>query len=86
MSELFVYTIPGIPTPLLRARHSIKTNTIYNSQNAQQLIARINLQEQHRDKLLFEGPIHIDITFYMPITKSNVNQKNKVKPRQLAQS
>lgn len=84
MDNLLVYTIPGIPTPLLRARHSLKGNRIYNPQHAQQHVARINLEEQHKNTPLFDGPLHIDIIFYMPITKSNESQKNKVKPRQLA--
>lgn len=79
-----VYTIPGIPVPLLRAKPAFSIRTVYNSQKTNQLIARVNLQEQHKDRPLFEGPIHIDITFYMPITKSTVNQKKKTQPRQLA--
>lgn len=81
-----VYVIPGIPIPLLRARHSTINKRVYNSQHTQQLVSRINLQEQHRDLPLFQGPIHIDITFYMPITQSNKNKKHKTQPRQLAYS
>lgn len=84
MSDILqIYTIPGIPTPTLRARHSAKNNTVYNSQKTQQLVAQINLQEQHLGKILFEGPVHINVVFYMPITKSNINKKNGVRPRQL---
>lgn len=78
---IMIYVIPGIPTPWRRPVPSKKSHTIYNAQATQQLIARISLQEQHENKPLFEGPLHVDITFYMPITKSNANQKNKVQPR-----
>lgn len=84
MGDVMIYTIPGVPAPLLRAKASFKNHTIYNPQKTQQLVTRVNLQEQHKDKPLFEGPLHIDIIFHMPITKSNSNQKNKTKPRRLA--
>lgn len=82
MDNVMIYKVPGSPIPLLRARHSFKTHTIYNSQQTQQLVARINLQEQHGNRPLFKGPVHIDIVFYMPIPKYNT--KNKTHPRQLA--
>jgi Holliday junction resolvase RusA-like endonuclease len=85
MSDVMVYTIPGAPVPLLRAKASFKTHTIYNPQKTQQLISRVNLQEQHKDNPQFIGPLYIDITFHMPISKSKSNQKQKTKPRRLAQ-
>lgn len=78
------YIIPGDPVPLKRARFSTISRSVYNSQKTRQLTARIDLSDQHKSAPLFSGPLHVDVTFYMPISKTNNVRKHKKKPRRLA--
>lgn len=65
-----VYVIPGNPISLKRPRYSSATKRMYNSQRNEMLVMSIGLQSQHDDDPLFEGPLHMDVTFYMPIPAS----------------
>jgi len=65
-----VYVIPGNPISLKRPRFSSVTKKVYNPQRSEMLVLSIGLQSQHDDDPLFEGPLHMDITFYMPIPSS----------------
>ena len=79
MDNLKVYILQGDPIPLLRARYSSRTGTIYNSQKTRQIVDQINLQQQHFGKPFFEGPLYVDIVFYMPIPKNiSLNKKQKI--------
>ena len=57
------YVIIGEPIPLLRARHGNRRT--WDSQKQQKLIYGINLKSQHDEQPLFQGPIHLDIIFFM---------------------
>lgn len=63
-----VYVIKGDPTPLMRARVSGKR--IYDPQKNLKLIAGIDLASQHNNDTLLEGPLHLDVTFFMAPSKS----------------
>jgi Holliday junction resolvase RusA-like endonuclease len=63
-----VYIIKGDPTPLMRARISGKR--MYDPQKNLKLIASIDIVSQHDDAPLMEGPLHLDITFFMEPAKS----------------
>lgn len=76
-----VYVIPGNPVSLKRPRYSSATQRMYNSQRNQMLVMSIGLQSQHNNEPLFEGPLHIDITFYMAIP-SSVNRKRHMQLHQ----
>lgn len=58
-----IYVIPGNPVALARPRLTKKK--IYDSQRNEKLVAGINLKNQHGDQPLFEGPIHLDVNFYL---------------------
>lgn len=78
---MHVYYLSGEPTPLMRHRFVRSTAAMYNPQSARKMVASIELAEQHRGKELFSGPIHIDVTFYMPIPKTNgVRKKPRIIP------
>ena len=62
-----IYVIPGNPVSLKRPRFSPQTNRMYNSQRNHMLVTSIGLQSQHNNDPLFEGPLHMDVTFFMPI-------------------
>jgi Holliday junction resolvase RusA-like endonuclease len=49
---------------------------MYNPQRNEMLILSIGLQSQHDDEPLFEGPLHMDVTFFMPIP-SKTSKKAK---------
>lgn len=71
-----VYVIPGNPISLKRPRFSSATKRMYNPQRNEMLILSIGLQSQHDDEPLFEGPLHMDVTFFMPIP-SKTSKKAK---------
>lgn len=64
-----VYVIPGNPVPLARARLG-RANKVYDPQKNQKLMTCISIDSQHNGAELFTGPLHINITFFMPIPKS----------------
>lgn len=68
-----VYVIPGNPIPLARSRFS-KHKKVYDSQKNQKMFDGITLQGQHEGDLLI-GPLHLDITFFMPIPKTASKRK-----------
>ena len=73
MDEI-VYMIPGDPIPLQRPRHNV--HRVYDAQKNQKLIIGINLRNQHGDRPLFQGPLLLNATFYMPVAKSDEKQKH----------
>lgn len=76
MNDTKVYILPGEPVSLLRARYSKVTGGVYNCQKTRQLVDRLNLQDQHNDLPPIQGPIHVHLSFYMPIPK-NVSIKRR---------
>jgi Holliday junction resolvase RusA-like endonuclease len=74
------YIIEGNPTALKRPRYSSKTNRMYNPQRSHMLVISISLQNQHDNDPIFEGPLHMDVTFYMPYSSRVSKRKiNKVR-------
>lgn len=72
-----VYVIPNNPISLKRPRYSSITKKMYNSQRGEMLVMSIGLQSQHDDEPLFEGPLHMDIVFYMPIPQSKSKKEQE---------
>jgi Holliday junction resolvase RusA-like endonuclease len=63
--DLMHYTIEGPPIPLKRAgRHGTVT---YDSQKQIKYSAGIQLKFQHEGQALFDGPLKLEVTFFMPI-------------------
>lgn len=60
-----VYIIPYDPTPLARVRFDTRGH-VYDSQKTVKLMWGLNLRSQHND-VFFEGALHLDVTFYMPV-------------------
>lgn len=60
------YIIPGPPVPLARPR--FHNNHVYDCQTGEKLVAATNLRFQHEGPL-FEGPLHMDINFYIKNSK-----------------
>jgi len=68
------YIIPGEPIPLARARFG--KNKVWDSQKQQKFAFGIHLNKQHGNQPLFHGPLHMDVTFFMPMPK----KVSKTKP------
>ena len=58
---------PGNPIPLSRPRFSIQR--VYDSQKNLKLITGMHVVQQHDNEPFLIGPLHLEVTFYMPIPK-----------------
>lgn len=58
-----LYILNGSPVPLARTRVGYKR--VWDSQKDCKLIHGLSLRQQHDDEPLFEGPLHMDLMFYM---------------------
>ena len=63
-----VYVLEGDPVALARGRHVGRR--VYDSQKNEKLVLGITLRNQHGDRPLYDGPLLLDVTFFMPIAKS----------------
>ncbi len=61
-----LYVIQGDPVSIQRSK-SENIQKTYDARRNDKLLATISLGSQHDSKPLFEGPLSIDITFYMKI-------------------
>jgi Holliday junction resolvase RusA-like endonuclease len=59
------YTIEGSPIPLKRPRFGV--DHVYDSQKREKMGASLQLKSQHEYTMPFEGPLKVEITFFMPI-------------------
>lgn len=60
----YKYTIPGKPIPLMRPRFSRKGHVWDAQAHLKEGVAEL-LRFQHGKQPLMNGPLHLDITFYM---------------------
>lgn len=72
-----IYIIPGDPVPLARARIGHGAKRMYDSQKELKLHAGIILQSQMPDDLCYEGPLLLDVTFFMRIPR-RIHTKREV--------
>ena len=77
-----IYKIMGDPIAQSRPRYATKNyvSRVYNSQKNKQLVASIDIMSQHGNKEKISGPVHMDITFFMPIPRSSPNHVKKNMP------
>lgn len=68
------YTIIGDPIPLARARHG--NGRTWDPQKHLKLHWSLMLSQQHASLPLFEGPIHLEIIFFM--AKPKTSQKRRI--------
>jgi Holliday junction resolvase RusA-like endonuclease len=64
------YIIGECPTALQRVRFA--HGKVYDSQKSIKLVNAINLQRQHNNEPFFEGPLFMEVTFFMPIPKTRL--------------
>jgi Holliday junction resolvase RusA-like endonuclease len=65
---MLIYTIPGDPSPLARAR--ISGRRVYDAQADLKTYLKLFLTNQHKDRPFYTGPQHLHATFYMGMPKS----------------
>ena len=68
MNDKKKYVLFGTPIPLQRPRYS--PGKIWDSQKAAKITCSSQLEDQHGKSPLFSGPLHMSVTFYMPIPKT----------------
>lgn len=69
------YIIMGEPIPLARARHGQRRT--WDSQKQLKFGAGIQILNQHSHEPPIEGPIHLNITFFMPIPKCSKKRQEE---------
>lgn len=62
------YRINIVPVPWQRAVR--KESRCYDAHTKDMVSFGLYLSQQHNDEPFFENPIHLDVTFYMPIVRS----------------
>jgi Holliday junction resolvase RusA-like endonuclease len=73
------YVVMGDPIPLARARHG--NGKTWDPQKHLKLHWSLMLSNQHDDKPLFEGPLHLFITFFMPKPKTSLKKQLEMENR-----
>lgn len=59
------YTIEGVPISLKRPRFGL--GHVYDSQKKEKFGVQIQLKSQHEFSSPFEGPLQLEVTFFMPM-------------------
>lgn len=71
------YIIQGDPIALARARSA--HGRFYDSQKQLKLVTSLDLINQHENKPMFKGPLHMDVVFYLGMSKVAQNKlKEKI--------
>lgn len=68
-----MYLIPGNPVPLARPR--LGRQRVFDSQKLIKSQVGIVLAYQHGKKELYNGPLHVDVSFFMAIPQSLSHKK-----------
>lgn len=71
------YVIHGDPIALARSRYS--RGRFYDSQKHLKLIWGIDIARQHDNNPMFQGPVGMDVIFYLPIPKSSIKKTETLK-------
>lgn len=71
-----IYIIKGDPTPLARARHG--RGRTWDPQKQLKLVYGIELERQHNNAPWYDSPLHMDITFFMPIPKTSNKRRQLI--------
>lgn len=69
------YIIKGKPIPWARSRTN--NGMHFDSQKKEKLFYGLEMRNQHEGEDMFEGPLHLDITFFMPIPSSLSQNKRR---------
>lgn len=67
------YTIERAPQPWARAR--VCGRRFYDGQVAEKYAYGLLMQKQHGNNPPFQGPLSLEVTFYMPPTRASAQRK-----------
>jgi len=67
------YTIERAPQPWTRAR--MCGRRFYDGQTSEKYAYGLLMQQQHGHNPPFEGPLALEVTFYLPTTRNSVQKK-----------
>jgi Holliday junction resolvase RusA-like endonuclease len=76
MTELRVYTVPGVPVAWARAIP--KGNYMFDSQKQIKLFYGITIRNQHPDKM-YTGALLLDVTFHFPMPMTKKKQWDEIR-------
>lgn len=74
-SKLGHYSLHGDPVPWARAGCNWKKGIIYDTQRPIKSVLETQLQEQHRGRPLFSGPLELSIVFYLKAPRSPAKRR-----------
>ncbi len=72
MNDVIRYIIEGDPTPLARPRFG--RGKVWDSQKQIRISYGIVLSMQHGNRPLYEGPLHLDVAFFMSFPQRRKKQ------------
>lgn len=64
--------------PISWKRAGLRDRTFFDQQTQEKLMFGIYLNSQHGDSPKFISPVHMDVTFHMPIPKTVAKRKNTI--------
>jgi len=72
-AKRYRYVLKGDPIPLARCRVSRYTGhlRVFDPQKELKLVSQLTLKNQHGNRPLFKGPVHVDANFYFHIPKTH---------------
>jgi Holliday junction resolvase RusA-like endonuclease len=70
----YKYVITGCPIPLKRPRFAKQTGRVFDPQIFVKARCVNEIMLQHNNRPLLAGPLHVEVTFYMPIPSSCSNK------------
>lgn len=73
-----IYIIEGDPVAWARAVPSRKTGRMWDSQKQTKLYFQLLISRIHGTRPLYDGPLHLDITYYLPIPPSLHKKADKL--------
>ena len=74
---MVLYVLPGEPVALSRPRTNFTERRVYNSQRNCMTSSSIHLQSQHNSLKMYDGPLHLEATFYFPYPKNFPKSKRE---------
>lgn len=69
------FIILGKPIPWARPGKSRYSRVAYDTQKDQKEDYKWFFKSEHGNAPLFEGPLHLDLKFFMPVTESHAKRK-----------
>jgi len=75
MTELRIYTVPGVPIAWARAVPG--RSKMYDSQKQLKLLFGLCVLKQHKGPM-YEGPLLLDATFYFPVAYCKKKQLSQL--------